>query len=188
MALVKELGLDEHTIFVFTSDNGPLYDKLGGTDCELFNSRAACAAQAFCWRPFPCARHRALGGQYRPGVSDRITGFDSLPTVLTFAGLKAKIPAGLDGISFATTLLGGTQPERDFLYRGPRPAGGQQSLHMGPWKLVRQNLIQGKGKGKKAKAGPATLELFDLANDPHEEKDVAAQHGGGGKDNYHQRP
>ena len=33
--LVKELGLDENTIFVFTSDNGPLYDQLGGTDTRV---------------------------------------------------------------------------------------------------------------------------------------------------------
>jgi arylsulfatase len=38
MDLVKELGLDERTIFVFTSDNGPLYDRYGGTDAEFFAS------------------------------------------------------------------------------------------------------------------------------------------------------
>ena len=36
--LVKEAGLEDRTIFVFTSDNGPLYDKLGGTDEEFFHS------------------------------------------------------------------------------------------------------------------------------------------------------
>lgn len=179
MALVKELCLDEHTIFVFTSDNGPLYDKLGGTDCEFFNSHGGLRGRkgSLYEGGFRVPGIVRWAGKIRPGVSDRITGFeDWLPTVLDLAGLKAKIPAGLDGISFATTLLGGTQPERDFLYREFPAYGGQQSLHMGPWKLVRQNLIQGKSKGKKAKAGPATLELFDLANDPHEEKDVAADH------------
>ena len=38
--LVKELGLEDRTIFVFTSDNGPIYDMLGGTDADFFRSRA----------------------------------------------------------------------------------------------------------------------------------------------------
>ncbi len=36
--LVKQLGLDERTIFVFTSDNGPLWDRFGGTDTDFFES------------------------------------------------------------------------------------------------------------------------------------------------------
>ena len=179
MALVKELGLDEHTIFVFTSDNGPLYDKLGGTDAEFFNSHGGLRGRkgSLYEGGFRVPGIVRWSGKIKPGVSDRITGFeDWLPTVLDLAGLQGKIPAGLDGISFAATLRGEAQAERDFLYREFPAYGGQQSLHMGKWKLVRQNLIQGKGKGKKAKAGPATLELFDLANDPHEETDVAAQH------------
>src|SRR5688572_5065181 len=38
MTRVDRLGLATNTIFVFTSDNGPLYDHLGGTDCEFFQS------------------------------------------------------------------------------------------------------------------------------------------------------
>ncbi|MFZ4766373.1 MAG: arylsulfatase, partial [Roseimicrobium sp.] len=41
MDLIKELGLDEHTIFVFTSDNGALqgtHQGLAGTDGAFFNS------------------------------------------------------------------------------------------------------------------------------------------------------
>ena len=41
MALVKELGLDENTLFIFSSDNGPLHgthEGLAGTDANFFNS------------------------------------------------------------------------------------------------------------------------------------------------------
>ena len=36
--LVRELGLDERTIVVFTSDNGPTYERIGGSDSEFFRS------------------------------------------------------------------------------------------------------------------------------------------------------
>ncbi|HAV64402.1 MAG TPA: N-acetylgalactosamine-6-sulfatase, partial [Verrucomicrobiales bacterium] len=36
--LVEELGLTGDTIFVFTSDNGPTYDRLGGSDSAFFGS------------------------------------------------------------------------------------------------------------------------------------------------------
>ena len=41
MALISELGLDENTIFIFASDNGPLngtHQGLAGTDCAFFHS------------------------------------------------------------------------------------------------------------------------------------------------------
>jgi len=40
MQTVDELGLSKNTICIFTSDNGPLYGRLGGTDCEFFESAA----------------------------------------------------------------------------------------------------------------------------------------------------
>jgi len=40
LSLLEELRLDERTIVVFTSDNGPLYDRAGGTDTDFFDSAA----------------------------------------------------------------------------------------------------------------------------------------------------
>ncbi|MCB1079616.1 MAG: sulfatase-like hydrolase/transferase, partial [Verrucomicrobiae bacterium] len=36
LALLAELGLDEKTAVFFTSDNGPTYDRLGGSDSDFF--------------------------------------------------------------------------------------------------------------------------------------------------------
>ncbi|MEZ5304412.1 MAG: arylsulfatase [Verrucomicrobiales bacterium] len=38
MALLKDLGLDENTVVLFSSDNGPTYDRLGGSDSDYFQS------------------------------------------------------------------------------------------------------------------------------------------------------
>jgi len=185
MALIKELGLDDRTIFVFTSDNGALngtHQGLSGTDAKFFNS---------CGGLREGKGSLYEGGVREPGIvrwpghikagsySERVVGFeDWMPTLLELAGAKDKTPAGIDGISFAPTLLGEKQPEREFLYREFPAYGGQQSLRMGQWKLVKQNMLGGgKGAAKKARAAkPRTVELFDLATDPHEEHDVAAQH------------
>ena len=172
--LIAELGLERQTIFIFSSDNGPTYDGIGGSDSDFFES---------------AGRLRGLKGSlYEGGVraativrwpghvaagstSDRLTGFeDWLPTVLELIGDKEATPSGLDGISFAPTLLGHEQPERPFLYREFPAYGGQQSVRMGAWKAMRQNL--------KPKSGRPVVrtELYNLADDEGETKDVAAEH------------
>jgi arylsulfatase A-like enzyme len=88
------------------------------------------------------------------------------------AGAKDKTPT-TDGISFASTLLGEKQPEREFLYREFHGYGGQQSLRMGAWKLLRMNLMSG-GKGK-AKAAVLSEELYHIPTDPAERKNLAAE-------------
>jgi arylsulfatase A len=174
--LVKELGLDGNTIVVFTSDNGPLYDELGGTDTEFFNSHAGLRGRkgAYYEGGFrePCLVR--WKGRITPGsTSDRVTGFeDWLPTLLELVGAKDSTPAGIDGISFAPTLLGKTQPPRPFLYRESPGYGGQQCVRVGDWKLIRTRLNPGPNVKNPP---PPTLELFDLAKDPAETTDLAAQ-------------
>ena len=75
-------------------------------------------------------------------VSERVTGFeDWLPTLLDLAGAREAIPSsGIDGLSFAPTLLGQAQEPRPFLYREFPGYGGQQSVRVGDWKGVRQGL------------------------------------------------
>jgi arylsulfatase A-like enzyme len=181
MALIAELGLDDDTIFVFASDNGPVsgtHQGLAGTDCAFFNSNQGLRD----------GKGTLYEGGFRsPGIvrwkdripsgtSDRVTGFeDWMPTLAELAGAKDQAPAKIDGISFAPTLFGEKQPEREFLYREFPSYGGQQVLRMGDWKLVRRNLTS-KGAKAKAKAAAPSEELFNIANDPTETKNVAAEH------------
>ena len=172
VAHLTKLGLEKNTVIVFTSDNGPLYGNLGGTDCEFFNSHGGLRGRkgslyeggfrepGIVWWP----------GKIAPGVSDRVTGFeDWMPTILELTG-GANTPKGLDGISFAPTLLGQKQELRAFLYREFPGYGGQQMVMVGKWKAVRQKL-----KPLAKNATPKT-ELYDLSADPTEATDVAAKH------------
>ncbi len=175
--LVEEFGLAENTIFVFTSDNGPLYDKLGGTDCEFFDSAGGLRGRKGSFYEggirVPCIVRWT--GHVEPGTtSQRTSGFeDWLPTLLELAGAAERTPSGIDGISFAPTLLGAEQPPRPFLYRESPSYGGQQSLRVGDWKIIRTNLNP-RPRAKNQK--PGALELYNLADDPAESIDLAEKY------------
>ena len=184
MDLVKELGLEANTLWVFTSDNGPLYDRLGGTDSEFFNSHGGLRGRkgGFYEGGFRVPTLVRWPDRIAPGTTTaRVSGFeDWLPTLLEAAGASARTPRDLDGISLLPTLLGRPQEPRPFLYRESPGYGGQQTVRVGDWKAVRQNL-RPRPAGKAAKAAPAPApapvktELYNLATDPTESTDVATK-------------
>jgi arylsulfatase len=175
--LLAELKLDQRTIVVFVSDNGPLYDELGGTDSEFFNSHAGLRGRkgSYYEGGFRVPGIVRWPGHIAPGTtSDRLVGFeDWLPTLLDLAGASDRIPASIDGLSLAPTLRGQTQEPRPFLYRESPGYGGQQCVRIGSWKAIRTNLNPGP---KAADQAPGAVELYDLATDPAETTDVAAAH------------
>ncbi|MGI8908060.1 MAG: arylsulfatase [Candidatus Sumerlaeaceae bacterium] len=173
--LLEELRILENTIVIFTSDNGPTYKRLGGSDSDFFESAG----------PLRGLKGSLYEGGVRvplivrwPGhvragsTCDLVTGFeDWLPTLVELTGAGDK-PAKLDGISFAPALAGAKQPDRPFLYREFPAYTGQQSVRVGDWKLIRHNL----GARNLSSTSP-TLELFNLKDDIVEQHDVAAEHG-----------
>lgn len=173
MSRLTELGLDEKTIIVFSSDNGPLYDKLGGTDEEFFKSAGGLRGRKGSLyeggiRVPTVVRWK--GTVSAGGASARLSGFeDWMPTFLELAGI-AEPSKKLDGISLVPTLRGKEQPERPFLYREFAGYGGWQVAREGSWKLVKQKL-NARGANAEVQA-----ELYDLASDPAESKNVAAAH------------
>lgn len=174
--LVDELGLTEQTIFIFSSDNGPAEDGLGGADSAFFNSAGPLRSRKG-WLYEGGIRVPTIvrwKGHIAPGsTSDRVSGFeDWLPTILELVDAKQATPDGLDGISMAPTLLGQDQPPRPFLYREFPAYDGQQSVRMGDWKGIRQNLMP---RGKNAEPN-MHIELYNLADDIGETRDVSAAH------------
>ena len=169
MNLLDELGLAENTLVVFSSDNGTTHLDLE-VDFDFFES---------------VGELRGLKGSlYEGGVRvptlvrwpgrvaagsshARISGFeDWMPTILEAVKAKTSPPADIDGISLLPTLLGNQQHERPFLYREFTGYGGQQTVRVGDWKAVRQKLGRGQLK----------TELYNIAQDIGESKDVATDH------------
>ena len=168
MARVKKLGLDDNTIIIFTSDNGPTYNRLGGSDSDYFKSAG----------PFRGLKGSTYEGGIRvpmvarwpghikPGTeSDLISAFwDFMPTFAEVIG--ANTPNDVDGYSLLPTLTGkGEQKKHDYLYWEFHGYGKQQAVRLGDWKAYRMNI----GKGNR------TLELYNLKTDISEKNDVAAE-------------
>ncbi len=167
---LKDLGIYENTLIVFTSDNGPTYN--GGTDSPWFDSGG----------PFRSEQGFAKGNLNEGGIrvpmiaswprkiksgtiSSHISAFwDVLPTFCEIAGIKP--PEDADGISFLSELTGKKQKEHEYLYWEFPESGGQQAVIIGNFKALRKNMHKGN----------AGFELFDLKNDPGETKNIAGQH------------
>ena len=167
--LLAELDLEQDTLVLFTSDNGPTYDRIGGSDSEFFAS--AGPLRGLKGSTYEGGIRVPLvvrwPGRVRAGaVSDHVAAFwDVMPTLLEAAGVE--VPGGLDGLSFLPTLLADRgQREHEYLYWEFRAYGGQQAVRLGDWKGVIQRMKQGNRE----------LELYDLARDVGERDDVAADH------------
>ncbi len=167
---LKDLGIYENTLIIFSSDNGPAPN--GGSDSPWFKSGG----------PFRCDPGYAKGNVNEAGIRvpmiacwpDRIkqgtvsdhaaVAYDILPTLCEVAGLKAH--EDTDGISFLSELTGKNQKQHDFLYWEFPASGGQQAIIIGKFKAMRKNL-------NKVNSG---FELYDLEKDPLETNNIAADH------------
>lgn len=168
--LVDELGLDENTLIVFTSDNGPTY--AGGADPEFFDGNGDLRGVKFDFYEggIRCPMIARWPGRIEAGAeTDHISAqWDVMPTLAQLTGGDA--PAEIDGISFLPTLYGNPKEQKshDFLYWEVAAKGGWQAIRQGDWKIHRLNTK----KGKKA----MSLELYNLADDPAESKNLAESH------------
>ncbi len=161
--LLRELNLDQRTLVIFSSDNGP--HREGGVD-PAFNRSSG---------PLRGIKRDLYEGGIRvpfiarwPGrvpagrVSAQVTAFwDFLPTAAELAGVAN--PPACDGISIVPTLLGRPQRrQHEFLYWEFFEGGFKQAIRADDWKGVR--LAPGK-----------PLELYDLKSDVGETRDLATR-------------
>jgi len=163
MALLKRLGLDNETVVIFTSDNGP--HKEGGADPDFHNSSG----------PLRGIKRDLYEGGIRVPMIVRWPGkvkagktsehvwahWDFLPTAAAIAGVKP--PANIDGISMLPALRGQRQRGHEFLYWEFHERGFDQAVRMGDWKAVRRDLVD-------------PIELYNLKDDLGERDNIAAKH------------
>jgi len=170
MAQLKEQGMDENTIVIFSSDNGPTYT--GGTDTPWFNSGG----------PFLSERGWGKGYTREGGIrvpmivrwpnriesrttSDHIGSMQDL--FATIEDLIEIPPSSVDGISMLPTLLAeGRQAKHEYLYWEFPSYGGQRALRWGDYKAYNGDLNK----------GDTSIQLYNLVEDIQEQYDISALH------------
>ena len=163
--LLKELAIDDNTLVVITGDNGSSFapdSKIG----QRFN-QAANGLRGYKRGLYEGALRQACIARW-PGavpagrVSDEPWAFwDFLPTAAELAGATVPAECKTDGLLLVTHLKGGPAPKRESFYWELHEGKPIQAVRFGDWKAVKN--------GQTAK-----IELYDLAKDPGERNNLAA--------------
>ncbi len=167
VAKLKQLGIENNTIIMFSSDNGPHVE--GGADPDYFDSNGIYKGYK---------RDLYEGGIHAPMIvwwpgkvqastqTSHVSAFwDILPTIADIVG--ASSPENIDGISFLPSLMGKeNQKEHDYLYWEFHEKNGRLAIRQGDWKLIRYDVFTPE---------KTTTELYNLPNDPGEEKNIAKE-------------
>jgi len=162
---IKELGILDETIIIFTSDNGGLSTKKSvGPTCNL----PLRAGKGWCYEGgirVPLIIHAPGVTKGGTTSSQPVTSMDFFPTILELAGLKKEPENHVDGKSLVNVLKKDQKIQRDYLvwhyphYHGSTWRPGA-AIRSGKWKM-----IEFFETGKK--------ELYNLENDLGESKDLA---------------
>jgi len=172
LSTIEELGLEENTIVVFSSDQGPAPITPGGRGAREFSNNMLGYAGIF-----RGSKHNYYEGGVRipfiirwPGKvpagridNTNVTSFvDWMPTLAAITGVK-QLPDDLDGEDISDIWLGATRERTKPLLWRTSARNAAPILRDGKWKLH-----------FKDKNG-SNVELYDLSNDPTESTNLAAQ-------------
>jgi len=163
---IREAGLAEKTLVIFTSDNGPwlTYNQQGGSAGLLREGKGSTweggmREPAIVWQPgtVPAATT----------CQELASTLDLLPTFCSIAGVEAPKDRTLDGFDITSVLTGGKSPRNEmFYYR----SYDLMAVRLGPWKA--HFLTQpGYNQPKADKQDPPLL--YNLDTDPGENYNVA---------------
>jgi arylsulfatase A-like enzyme len=160
---VRDLGLEENTIFIFTSDNGPHQE--AGADPDYFNSNGILKGykRDLFEGGIRVPMIAKWKGKIKEGRStNHVSAFwDVMPTFADI--LNVNITSKTDGISFLPTLVEtNNQQHHDYLYWEFHERGGRQAIRKDNWKLVKYNV----------KNTPKYY-LFNLDTDPSETQNLS---------------
>lgn len=182
-----ELGLEESTLTIFTSDNGPwvVFGDHGGSTGGLRGHKGTV------WEGgvrVPAILHWPKGLAAGRVIDEPMMTIDLLPTLATLAG-AARGDQKIDGHDVSAQLLSESAPDVSrpyFFFDGKNQV---RAVRVGQWKLVlahryRDETVAPGAKGRSGKYGSLETELalFDLQTDPAESVNLADKHPGKVKD------
>lgn len=174
---LEKAGVLDETLIIFTSDNGTTHPRgkasgfhIGGVDAKFFNSTAS--LRGYKGSVYEGGLRvpmivRLPGTVPQGSVNDTPSYFaDWFPTLC--AAFELKTPDGLDGENIwpviqNTSILKNRKP---MVWTFPE-YGGQVAVRDGDMKILRRELKT---------PSPTPWEVYDIANDPSESKNLAAAH------------
>ena len=170
LSTLRAEGLEENTLVVFTSDNGPwrVFRQQGGSSGLLRDGKGSTweggmrEPTIFRWP-----------GKVKPGVvMDMGSTLDLLPTFASISGSEAPADRTMDGYDLSPRLFGS----------GPSPRTEMYYYHGEECYAVRSGAFKAHFQTKTSYVGQKQAEVHDppllyhLGHDPGEEYNVAAHH------------
>lgn len=171
---LRELKLDQRTLVIFTSDNGPWLSKGadGGSAAPLRGGKGSTweggvRVPTLAWWP----------GKIAPGsVCDAAAGtIDLLPTAVAIAGGTLPADPVIDGRDLSPLLFGKTKEsprEAHYYFR----AYQIEAVRQGPWKLAIAPQNEAMGKPPQPDASGRAPRLYHLDHDIGEKNNLAEKH------------
>jgi arylsulfatase A-like enzyme len=176
---IDRKGIRKETLFLFSSDNGgpapgqvTSNGPLRGAKASLYEGGVRVPAFAT-WE-----------GRITPGsvVNAPLHMVDWYPTLLTLAGVPLDQSLPPDGRDAWPAIAQGGPPPHDAILLNTTPQAG--AIRVGDWKLIVRSpgsnprddvhALEGDAKPAAPGAGSDSVELFNIAEDPHERHDLAA--------------
>jgi arylsulfatase A-like enzyme len=171
---LKDNGVYENTIIVFSSDNGPVYDDGYDDGCKVYTSTKEVDQGHDASGPYRGGKYQIFEGGTRvplivswpgvikPGVSDAlISQVDFLASFATLVGVKVPVSDATDSRNSLGTILGRNKTGSDFIIE---EAWGL-AIRKGPWKLIELRRKRG-----------TQWKLYNLDKDIMEQKNIANQY------------
>ena len=173
LATLKKLGIDERTLVIYTSDNGPAAGSAGPLRGKKGSTWEGGMRE-------PCIMR--WPGRIPAGAvcKELATIMDLMPTIAGLAGTQAPTDRVIDGKDIWTLMAGkpgARTPHEAFFYHTSQ--GQLAAVRSGTWKLhlsppqPRRKPEKGQTKPKPQPPGP---QLYDLSTDIGEKTDVADKH------------
>jgi arylsulfatase A-like enzyme len=182
MAKLKKLNLDENTLVILSSDNGPVIDD-GYQDraVELLGDHKP-------WGPFRGGKYSSFEAGTRvpqivrwpknvkPAVSDALVSqLDWYASMASFTGYtmkKGEAPDSFDGIK---TLLGKNKTNRKYVVK--QNINNVLSIVVGEWKYIAPSKFSAMNNETNTElANNKNPQLYNLKNDPGEKSNVATKY------------
>ena len=171
VAALDKKGMRENTLIVFHSDNGGTKNAMfAGVMADVSKIKIPCdngpyrdgKASLFEGGTRVCAFANWPGKIQAGEVDGLIHGVDLFTTFAGLAGASTEGCKPLDGVDVWSTVATGADSPRGEIVYNIEPFRG--AVRQGDWKLIWRTML------------PSSVDLYHLAEDPSEEKNLSAEH------------